>query len=68
MHCIVDVVVVVNAAACIFVVDVVDIVFDGIVVTVAIVGASVVGRLVTACVNVVVVTATAAMWQTAFGG
>jgi hypothetical protein len=64
----VDVIVVVDAAACVFVVDVVNIVFDGIVVTVAIVGASVVGRLVAACVNVVVVTATAAMWQTAFWG
>jgi hypothetical protein len=63
----VDVVLVVNAAACVFVVDVVDIVFDGVVVTVAIVGASVVGRLVAACVNVLVVTATAAMWRTAFG-
>jgi hypothetical protein len=49
-------------------VDVVDIIFDGVVITVAIVGASVVGRLVGACVNVVVVTATAVMWRTAFGG
>jgi hypothetical protein len=64
----VDVVVVVDAAVCVFVVDVVDIIFDGVVVTVAIVGASVVGRLVAACVNVVVVTGTNAMWRTAFGG
>ncbi len=64
----VDVIVVVNAAACIFVVNVIDIVFDGIVVTVAIIGVSVLGRLVAACFNIVNVMATAAMWQTAFGG
>ncbi len=63
----VDVIVVVDAAACVFVVDVVDIIVDGIVVTVAIDGASIVGRLVAACVNVVI-TATAAMWRTAFVG
>ncbi len=64
----VDVFVVVDAAACVFVVDVVDIVFDGVVVMDAIVGVSVIGRLVVACINVIVVTGTAAMWQTAFGG
>jgi hypothetical protein len=64
----VDVVVVVDTAVCVFVINVVNIVFDGVIVTVAIVGASVVGRLVAACINVVVITATAAMWRTAFGG
>jgi hypothetical protein len=67
-RCVVDVVVVVDAAACIFVVDVVGIVLGGVIITVAIVGGSVVGRLIAACVNVVIVMATAAMWQTAFGG
>jgi hypothetical protein len=64
----VDIVVVFDAAAWVFVVDVVNIVFDGVVLMVAIVGASIVGRLVAACVNVIVVTATTAMWQTAFRG